>query len=589
MQEHEIERNHDHAPAARDSAARDFAQQAWSRTGQEIIRGSSSHALTNQADRSLPQLSIDGHELNGHGQTAHPEPAKERLMKKLDKTFGTDLSDSLKGYMNSFEKRATANQLSKHEVAETYQQINRILSATGDKPLTEEQRKQVVKETLRHCGEPEIISQGQHNTCNVTAVQVRAYALHPSKAAKLVADVATTGEYTTPVGIKVKLDSLSIIPDKEARESRPDLGHRDYATQLFNLAAVNVWYAAAKPEWHYEQRIEKSAETNKEHVREQIVDHGKPVLYPNSKKPLDGPTLGADQIAFINDAIVGKHEPYAILAMNDSHAVLPGVKKQSARAADIVDEGHFKSLLEDLKNKHQLPAIAAVETGVYPLNVDAGTPILGYENGGHVVNITDFAGGKNPHVSVDNEWSPKEDHPNNSVVLHDMYLCIGGAAVARTDAGCDLIDAEKKHTAAPVAEMTKLASDAGQFGADTQYANDAVKRITELAASEKALSGESRTKWFSELRTLFGCIHAEDKVGLLRKIQTSDACTQAELGWLAAESAKAIHYQKKTACHTNDAARERACKRATTQIAEFAIALPYEAKKHYYSKLIERN
>ena len=123
--------------------------------------------------------------------------------------------------MSSFETRASANQLSKQEIAETYQQIDRILSASGDKPLTAEQRKQVVRETLRHCSDPEIISQGQHNTCNVTAVQLRAYSLHPSKAAKLVADISTTGEYTTPGGIKVKLDTQSMVPDKEARASMP--------------------------------------------------------------------------------------------------------------------------------------------------------------------------------------------------------------------------------------------------------------------------------------------------------------------------------------------------------------------------------
>ena len=216
------------------------------------------------------------------------------------------------------------------------------------------------------------------------------------------------------------------------------------------------------------------------------------------------------------------------------------------------------------------------------------TPIYGYENGGHVVNITDFAGGKNPHVSMDNEWSPKEDHPNNSVPMHDMYLCIGGSKLARLDAVCDIMDADKKHTVAPVAEMIKLEKDA-EGGVDAQYAKDAAQKVAELAATEKALTGEERHKWFSQLRCLLGSTNAEDKVSLLSKIQSSGACTQAELGWLAADSAKAIHYQKKTACHNNDADRKRACSRATTQIAEFAIGLPGEVKKHYFSKLRERD
>jgi hypothetical protein len=48
--------------------------------------------------------------------------------------------------------------------------------------------------------------QGAHNSCNVTAVQVRTYSLHPAKAAKLIADIATDSEYTTPKGIKINCD-----------------------------------------------------------------------------------------------------------------------------------------------------------------------------------------------------------------------------------------------------------------------------------------------------------------------------------------------------------------------------------------------
>lgn len=568
---------------------RDFAQQAWSQPAPEFICG----RHNNQVDRSLPDLRIYDRKLNLHEQAAHPEPAKTRLLKNLDGNYDKETSESLKDCMGSFEKRASANQLSKQDVAETYKQINRILMATSDGPLTPELRKQVVREIMHHCADPGIISQGQHNTCNVTAVQVRAFSLHPSKAARLVADVATTGEYTTDKGITVKLDSLSMIPDKEARKSQPEKGIRDYATQLFNLAAVNVWYSAAKPEWHYEQRIERNEKTHKEHVREQIIDHSKdkakPVLDPYTKKPTDGPTLGADQIAFINDAIVGKHEPYAVLTFRSSSVCLPGEKRQAVHATGIGDEGHFKSILQELKNKHLLPAIAAVETSVYPLNVDSGSAVYGYENGGHVVNITDFVGGTNPHVSVDNEWSPKQDHPDKSVSMHDMYLCLGGAQVARTDAGSDLIDAGIKHIVAPVAEMTKLASDAGTFGVDTQYANDAAQRITALSSSERALTGEDRTKWFSELRSLVGCTNPEDKVGLLSTIQSSGACTQAEFGWLVADSAKSLRYQKNMACHSNDAARKLRCARATTQVAELVVALPGEAKKHYFAKLREND
>jgi hypothetical protein len=270
--------------------------------------------------------------------------------------------------------------------------------------------------------------------------------------------------------------------------------------------------------------------------------------------------------------------------------LLPGEKQQSVHTADIQDESHFKSLLEDLKNKHQLPAIAGVETGVYPLSIDAGNPIVGYDSGGHVVNITDYVGGTKPHVSMDNEWSSKEDHNNNSVPLHDMYLCIGGVDVARTDAGSDIVDAETKHKPIPpLAEMSKLSIDARRLGADTLILNEAAKKIVELAASEKTLAGEDRTKWFSELRNFMGAVNPQDKVAMLKKIQNSGACTNAEIGWLASDTAKSVSYQKRMAIKHNDDGKKRSCVSATTQVAEFVLTLSGEAKKHYFEKLREND
>lgn len=64
---------------------------------------------------------------------------------------------------------------------------------------------------------PTIISQGAHNTCNVTTIEVRTYMKYPEKATKLVADIATTGTYVTGSGIKVKLEANNFKPDIQAR------------------------------------------------------------------------------------------------------------------------------------------------------------------------------------------------------------------------------------------------------------------------------------------------------------------------------------------------------------------------------------
>lgn len=79
----------------------------------------------------LPGLEITGDSRSEGGGLAkgkHIEPAKDLLLRKLDETYGKDVGEKLKGYMNAFEKNASVNQLSKQEVADTYKHINRILS-----------------------------------------------------------------------------------------------------------------------------------------------------------------------------------------------------------------------------------------------------------------------------------------------------------------------------------------------------------------------------------------------------------------------------------------------------------------------------
>jgi hypothetical protein len=135
-----------------------------------------------------------------HNQGLPAERA--HLNELLKRYFSKEDQALLHNRLHQFETRAWAASVSKGEVAQTLSEISRILKADGTAPISPELRKQIVKEIIQHCAHPEVISQGGHNTCNVTAVEVRTYSLHPAKAAKLVADIATTGKYTTPKGIK---------------------------------------------------------------------------------------------------------------------------------------------------------------------------------------------------------------------------------------------------------------------------------------------------------------------------------------------------------------------------------------------------
>ncbi len=509
---------------------------------------------------------------------------KTELTRLLGHTFSKDEQAYLRDQMRQFETRAWANSIGKDEVAQTYGEIARILKAQGQVPLTPELRKQVAREVLRHCAIPTIISQGAHNTCNVTAIESRTYSLYPAKAAKLVADIATSGEHRTKNGIRVALDERSLVPDREALHSIPERGERDFATQLFNLAAVNIWYSAVKPGRRYEQ--ETKVVDGEPVYEEQVVDYkgGKrtPVLDPSTKKPLDGPYLSADQIAFISDAVVGRHEPFAVLSMGAKSLSLPDEKHPSVHAADIVDEPHLPGILDALKRNRLLPAIAAVDTSVNPLNADSGLALYG-NGGGHVINIADYQTGKNPRASIDNEWSAKEDHLNGSVDAHELFLCMAGREVARLDALVSSDDSEKKGQTDAADALRRVRYDGQNGWSLDDYAKDAGNTISRLAHAERNLSGAERTKWFNELTTVVNTLPVADKVPLLKRIQANSICSESEFGTILANAARSISLKKSEALESGDKSERAGCVRATTDLAEYLITLPAETRKSYFA------
>src|SRR5262249_11465945 len=142
----------------------------------------------------------------------------------------------------------------------TYHQISRLIQAGDSAPLGAAERLRLAEQVLHHAAAPMKIDQGVNKTCNVTTVEKRIFTRQPSEAARLIADVATTGRYVTANGAVVNLERIpgGLKPDQEALWSwtRPfdakqnsDIrldGRRTYASQLLQNTAVNIKYASHK-------------------------------------------------------------------------------------------------------------------------------------------------------------------------------------------------------------------------------------------------------------------------------------------------------------------------------------------------------
>jgi len=318
--------------------------------------------------------------------------------------------ERFRGEMARFEERAKNRGLSDDEVARTYQQTSRLLEVDGDQFLDKKSRVIAAQQVVRNAANPTMVDNGYHKTCNVSSIESRTYTMYPSDAAKLVADVATTGEYTTADGTVIKISAQSLKADNEASDNPPRDGARGYASQIFQVAAVNVF-------WQRQLRdpqgnvIPKGAIHYEQSPTRMLTDTGERLVsYANGKaedvKDRKGNLIKQPQMR-TNDVVETSNQ---ITGRNETDVVIENTNKPDNgwRTLDVGSEAELKNMLIDLKNKGRLPVIITVHTGNEPFKSDsrATTSSAGVW---HVLSVTDIdpVTGK---VSVDNEWGTQNDH-----------------------------------------------------------------------------------------------------------------------------------------------------------------------------------
>ena len=168
---------------------------------------------------------------------------KELLLQSIDKYITDD--GKLKHFkedLNTFEKRANDDNLPDSELEDTFGNIRRILEDTENPLHSDRDRMILALQVMHHAAKPYLIDQGNHDTCVLSTLEVRAYTRIPSKASKLVADIATQNSFYTKDNTKIDLDRDSLVPDEEAKREIPRDGQRSFASQIFAITAVNVFW-----------------------------------------------------------------------------------------------------------------------------------------------------------------------------------------------------------------------------------------------------------------------------------------------------------------------------------------------------------
>ncbi len=134
---------------------------------------------------------------------------------------------------------------------------------------------------IKHAADPNTISQGDYGTCAAAVVESRTFTKDPASAYKLIAEVATTGQYTRPGKDPIVLDKESLkkqgnstLPESDGKNNK-----RDFASQLFEVTAINVGLeqrnAMSNPpgHLHYEQHAKHADHvSNPEDEGERLYD-----------------------------------------------------------------------------------------------------------------------------------------------------------------------------------------------------------------------------------------------------------------------------------------------------------------------------
>jgi len=242
--------------------------------------------------------------------------ARDTLKHSLSGKVGGEEFDRL---TNAVEDRARDVGLTPAQVEKTYEQINRIATATGEKPMTSENRTMLVKQFMQHMGEAAPPLSGKADTCEWGVLAFRMMQKEPDVLGKMVADMATTGHFKLPDGRKIKIDAQSLEPDANAKHA--DFTHRDYFGQIASVGLDNVKWATETEDpdgnkvklgtLHFQQKPEFSGADIGERVFGK--ENGKKVVFGDEKNGGVGGLAYLDDPQKVEALLTGKKHPdYAV-------------------------------------------------------------------------------------------------------------------------------------------------------------------------------------------------------------------------------------------------------------------------------------
>src|SRR5262249_48343353 len=96
---------------------------------------------------------------------------RSRLDDALDHTVDDpDRRQRMRDYLGKFEQQSAERGVPPEERARFMSEITRLNESTGDKPFNHDEKLKLSEQLITQAASPETVSQGHHNTCNVTTL-----------------------------------------------------------------------------------------------------------------------------------------------------------------------------------------------------------------------------------------------------------------------------------------------------------------------------------------------------------------------------------------------------------------------------------
>ncbi|MDZ4834926.1 MAG: hypothetical protein SGJ27_14205 [Candidatus Melainabacteria bacterium] len=382
-----------------------------------------SNPVTSAADSNFDKLSemMEKHYANSQefNDSKLPDETRDTIGRETNrehlfevaKKHGLEIDKSI----GLIEERIARKEVSSQEIDKAYKHVERLLEAESNKGVTKPEREVLAQQILLQTANPTRIDQGNHNTCNVNSVECRIYTREPSHAARMVADLALNGEFVAADGNTVVRLNPGPVDWNGTKASVMD-GLRSYASELFQVCAVNVHYVKEGKGIRYEQI--KPVHGNEDDTGERLYDFSK--SDPLIEKQ---PNLDDNALIGIYNSITGNSEDSFVFCHK---SYVCGSDKE---LVTVSSEANLLDKLQSTPLSHY-PLIFGVHTANDPFWTDStgGTAggAGGDSGGGHFVTVLAFKPGPPPSVVLDNQWGSKRDHVDEvtNLSVRELYFAM---------------------------------------------------------------------------------------------------------------------------------------------------------------------